>query len=1124
MSEPATPSVAKPRKRLLGRGVMWLLNWTLGLVTVVVLAAGGVVLYLKSNPVTAPVWARTMIEARIAEVLPQTRVRFGEMAFLMDQGWRPRVRLRNVAVYAVTGEELIRFHEFKATFSTRRLIRGQAYPKDIALSGIVARLRRDEDGRVSVQTGLSGFGAERQAATLPELIGQVDDVLLSPALRNLRDVDLRALTLRFEDARSGRVWTMDGGRLRLGRDGDTMRLNADLAVLTGGTGVATLEANYTSRIGETAAEFGVAFDGVGAQDIAVQDPALAWLGVLKAPISGSVRAGLNADGRFTPWAATLQIGAGVVQPNEGTDPIPFDGARSYFSYNPDEKLLRFDELSVRSKWITGQATGTAALNLDADSGALDDLVGQIRLSGLRANPSDLYETPVALAGVDLDFRLELDPFRMTLGRAQITDQGKTALVDGSISAQEDGWQVALDARMDGLEPDRLLALWPQRAAAGTRKWLADNLRSGSLRNIDVAVRRAPQSTPHTYLAFDYADATVRFAKTLPMVTDGRGHVTLADNRLVVSLDAGTLTPPEGGAISMTGSSFIIPDILAKDGTPSVVRLDARSSITAALSLLNMPPLSVMDKAKLPVKLAEGRAALAGTLALSLKRGTRPKVSYHVQGDLLDMRSQVLVKDRTITAPKLTLFAQNDGFSLTGKGQMDGVPFDAVLRQPVGPDAAPALLTGDIALTPKGLETFGVKLPDGSVTGRGVGKIEVTLKRGNAPRLRLQSNLVGLGVAVPQVSWRKPVSQAGKLDVAVTLSPVPVVETLEISAPGLSASGGVRFNSDRSLERVQFDRLKVGNWLDVPLDLVGRGAGRSVQVVLRGGTLDLRRATFGSAPPDPAAPPMEVGLDRLQITDTIALTGLQGRFDTRKGLDGAFKALLNGDAPVEGRLVPQAGRSAVRLLSADAGRVLRAAGLLKQIVGGSLSLVLLPVGSGGAFDGKLEIGGVAIKDAPGIAALLNAVSVVGLVNELNGDGIYFEDVEGSFRLTPNRLTLTEASAVGASMGLSMDGTYALDTGQIAMQGVISPVYLLNGIGSLFTRKGEGLIGFNYTLSGSAKDPKVGVNPLSALTPAMFREIFRAPAPDLPAVEGVTGSTLPPPAPTQQRPVDRRFEGR
>jgi hypothetical protein len=299
---------------------------------------------------------------------------------------------------------------------------------------------------------------------------------------------------------------------------------------------------------------------------------------------------------------------------------------------------------------------------------------------------------------------------------------------------------------------------------------------------------------------------------------------------------------------------------------------------------------------------------------------------------------------------------------------------------------------------------------------------------------------------------------------------------------------------------------------------------------------MRRAAFGGAGETdsgsgngggergPPGPPMEVNLDRLQITDTIALTGLSGRFGTTGGLDGSFVAALNGGARVEGRVLPQNGRSAVRLTSKDAGGVLRSAGLLKQIVGGDLSLTLLPVGSGGAFDGRVRATNVRVKDAPGIAALLNAVSVVGLVNELNGDGIFFDEVEGDFRLTPNSLTLTKGSAGGASMGLSMDGVYGLEGGTIDMRGVVTPIYLLNGIGSILTRKGEGIFGFNYRLRGAAAKPSVSVNPLSALTPAMFRDIFRKPPPELPEVEGVVGSTLPEAAPPPKKPVEETYEGR
>jgi hypothetical protein len=65
----------------------------------------------------------------------------------------------------------------------------------------------------------------------------------------------------------------------------------------------------------------------------------------------------------------------------------------------------------------------------------------------------------------------------------------------------------------------------------------------------------------------------------------------------------------------------------------------------------------------------------------------------------------------------------------------------------------------------------------------------------------------------------------------------------------------------------------------------------------------------------------------------------------------------------------------------------------------------------------------------------------------------------------------------------------------LQGVISPIYLVNGVGRIFARKGEGLFGFNYRLTGTAENPNVSVNPLSVFTPGMFREIFRQAPPNL-----------------------------
>jgi hypothetical protein len=199
--------------------------------------------------------------------------------------------------------------------------------------------------------------------------------------------------------------------------------------------------------------------------------------------------------------------------------------------------------------------------------------------------------------------------------------------------------------------------------------------------------------------------------------------------------------------------------------------------------------------------------------------------------------------------------------------------------------------------------------------------------------------------------------------------------------------------------------------------------------------------------------------------------------------------VNGAAPIRGTLVPIDGRSAVRIVSNDAGSLLRATGLLRNAYDGDMQLTLIPAGVEGSYNGTLVGSGLRVRDAPALASLLDAISVVGLLNQMRGQGLLFSDVDAKFRLTPNQVILNQSSATGPGLGISMDGIYASASRSMDFQGVISPFYLLNGIGSVLTRPGEGLIGFNFNLRGPVDNPQVLVNPLSALTPGMFRDIFR-----------------------------------
>ncbi|MEO0379268.1 MAG: DUF3971 domain-containing protein, partial [Pseudomonadota bacterium] len=869
------------------------------LVTLTMTAMLGAVIYvLMGRPVSAPDWLRTEIEARASQALGTAALRFDALDLVVEEAAYPQVRMTNVQVVSETGAEIVAFGEMRANLSVADVLRGQVRPTQISVSGIFAQLRRQRDGSVVLSGGLDLSAPNRQAATMAQLIEGIDDLLTRPGFAALNRADIRALTLRVEDVRADRAWTIDGGRAQLERSGEAVRITTDLALLSGGQGVATLTANYESRLGDVAATFGASIEGIDAGDIATLAPPFAWLDVLRAPISGSVRAGVNADGALAPLNATLTIGAGVIQPTEATRPVPFSSARSYFNYDPQEGVLTFDELSVQSEWITGQIEGQTVLGLTPD-GQLNDLVGQFRSSTLTANPDDLYDAPVSFEAAEMDFRLTLNPFRLDVGQALFQDQGQNVLAHGVLEASPEGWSYALDAQMDRVTPERLLALWPQQAVPKTRRWLVDNLLGGSLSNLDAVLKDAPGTPLTAYVSFDYDDAHVRYAKTLPPITGARGTASLLDNRFVVTVDAGQVTAPEGGDLDMAGSSFIIPDVRAKDGTPAVVRLQSRSSITAGLAVLDLPPLSVMSKAGLPAALAEGYLQAGGTLSLPLRKGLKPgDLVFDATGTARDVRSTRLLEGRTLATSTLAVEANNSGVAISGLGTLDGIPFQATWDQPLGQGPQASTVSGTMELSQRTNEAFALGLPPDLLSGQGTGRIDVTLPVGNAaPSFQLQSNLRGIRLSAPPLGWSKAAQTAASLSVAGQLSETPRVDRVVLDAPGLQASGAVTLRAGGGLERARFDRVRVGRWLDAPVDLIGRGSNVPPGVTVRGGTLDLRQADFGGSGSgtrgQQGGGPLSLTLDQLQVTDTIRLTGLSGEFDMARGLDGEFTARING---------------------------------------------------------------------------------------------------------------------------------------------------------------------------------------------------------------------------------------
>ncbi|MEN8659029.1 MAG: AsmA-like C-terminal region-containing protein [Marivita sp.] len=1077
-----------PRKR---RG-RWAVRIGLALLFIMLGTGWAVV----GRSLSAPDWVRDTVEERLAVALPGFEVLFGDVQLRLERDGRTRVILLDVDVQTAAGAPVAVLSDIEIGLALHDLIRRRVVLRDLSVSGAFVTLTRNRAGELGLALG-DAFAMDGTAPDVPTLVAQVDALLMDDRLSRLQSVEADALTLRFEDARARRGWTVDGGRLRLERQNDVVRLSGDFALLGGGATATRLQIDASSTIGETEVAFGVSLDDMPSQDIATQGPALAWLAALRAPISGSLRAAMREDGSLGALNATLQIDAGVVQPTPDTPPIPFNSAHSYFTFDPDRSQITFTELSVDSDLVRAVAEGRATL-ADLRDGIPSQMLGQVRFSRLEAAPDTLFDVPLSLDRAELDFRLRLDPFEVDLGRVWIDDPQVPLRMTGKLRASEDAWDYALDGSFGGLSPEALLHLWPVAMAPRTRKWVVENIQGGMIQGGQFALRSQEGPRPVVYLNAAFDQAQVRYARTLPVVEQGTGTLTLNGNRFAVRLTRGQIQPGQGGPITVDGSSFVIPNTRQRPADGQVT-LAGEGSVEALLSYLDSPPMEIMQKARRPVDLLSGRVRFDGTLELPLRRGVRlPDMKLEMRGRAFDVASDQIIPNRSLSARALDVSVTNDQLRVFGQASLSGVPFDGSWTLPIPEPGQPqtgSQVEGTVTLSDAAARAFGVALPEGTISGSGPADLRVDLRRGVPPEFALTSRLSGVGLSIPPLGWTLPRATSGTLEVAGVLAKPARIDKLVLDAPGLEARGTITLNADGSLGSIDLDRVRAGGWLDAPVVLTGRGAGVTPAVRIAGGTVDLRNAPFGQQRGGGGGTvPLSLALDQLQVSNSIRLTDFRADLRSGGGLTGYFTASVNGEAPITGEALPQAGATAFRIRSNDAGKVIREAGILKTVSGGDMTLALAPVaGQPGSYDGALDVVNTRLREAPGIASLLDAISIVGLLDQLEGPGILFTEVEARFRLTPDQLVLTRSSATGPSMGISMDGTYNLGAGTLDFQGVLSPIFFLNGIGSIFTRKGEGLIGFNFNLTGPANQPNVGVNPLSALTPGMFREIFRRPPP-------------------------------
>ena len=1074
---------APPRRRPMSRlaVVICTLCWS------VLLCFGLLVAIMQDRMLPVP----EPLREKLTQVLNADRtlpiVRFSRAELGLTELFHPQFVLHGVQFSDGQTGAGVQFGALDVVIHGPALLFGQIAPRSLTLSDAFVDLRRRLDG--SFDLGFVISANSTGVGSLDEILDATEDFFDREDFRHLTEARLDQLTVNYTDRVTKRAWTFDGGRLSARRANGLMTLRGDLALLAGGGELATLGLFYKAT-GAGAGTLGAEFDNVPAQDLAVQSKALTWLNFVDGNLSGSFRS-TRAEGKVGKLNALLDFGAGTLSAGPESYPVSYSKAKTYFTYDPKRARLDISLASIKSDWGALSAEGYALLQLGGSSQrSSSGMVLHLDVDSAVFDKTPWWSEPLQVTAASAQVKLNYDPLTLDLGLLQAEVNGTDLSLSGSAALTPLGWSYNGQGGVPSVGSQTVMTLWPEMLNTKSRRWFGQNVRKGTLKNLSFDLRQAAGTAAVLASSFQFEEAEVKFMPNMPVISEGLGYGVLERDEFILALETGYVQAAEGGRLHMDGSSMRVPNTRVPD-PPVIFDLKGRGSVPTLMSLMDNKPFQISTKTKLGIDDVSGQAQLAAQIETHLKDElTSRDMSYALTGTLRDLRSELLVPGHIFTAELLQLTGTPDLIEISGAGRVSDIPFEVRWSHALGAPNLSSQVTAKFELTPASLKTLNIGLPEGSLSGAAEGALRLDIAENKLVAFEVTSDLTGARLQSEALNWSKSAAQAAQLRVQGVFSEPLQVELLALEAQGLSLEGTVQFDAG-GLDRVVLSRLEVGDWLDGAATFIHQGSGVPMRLLLSG-DLDLRSygklAGGEAARADTTAPmPMSLKLGRLQLSNTLFLSDVRADFDQGLAAGGAFGGRVNGGVGINGQMSGQGRGLRLSVTSQDAGGVLRDAGLLRQASGGEMMLDLAPHADG--WNGSMNITSVRVNDAPAIAQLLSAASIIGLPDQLDGKGIFFSTIEGEFNINKELFTIYRSSAVGPSLGMSMDGYIDTKRDQLDLQGVLSPFYLLNGLGSILTRRGEGLIGFNFTLRGALENPQASVNPLSLFTPGMFREIFR-----------------------------------
>ncbi|MBS0471483.1 MAG: AsmA-like C-terminal domain-containing protein [Proteobacteria bacterium] len=1074
------------------------------------------------------------ISDALDKALPGITVKYDQAAVEWSRS-RGRVNLvvLGARVFDSKGRIVAQAPQMDIDLAAQPFIQGKIVVNRITLVGVQLTMVRNVDG--TLRLGVEHDDTQR------DIISRITDAINknSSGATSLEAFAIRDARLAFMDEATGLFLVSPKAEVRISNSGHDLvaSLNADVEIsgraahITGEmtlppgkapvTGTLSVKGLEIAALGRNAKMFhfleSVAMTADFSSTFAIEGSHL-------------LRAGFSADARGT----AVLIGI--------AHPLKVRSMHVSGRYDRDKARIFLDDASLDSDQAEAHVVGgmTLVSGPSGDVGRLDiDLTADktaLAVPGTFSQPVFIPLVTFKGGYVPATHDILIEKLQTSGGSLALATSGTITLVDNKSPALE------LKGRIEPIAVRDLLHYWPLDLGEGAREWIDANVFSGTLGPIQYethlpagAMDLPALPEEAVSMTFPISNAEINYVHGLTHMTQAFGSAKLTGNSFAALVDRARVGP-----LAVSGGKAEIPDL---SQLPGLFTARVQGSVGDVLRLTDMKPLGYAKRFGIDPATTTGQATVDLDIRLPMKRDVRVdeiviSVKAAVTGFGISLGSRTRLADGTMNfeVDNTHLHASGAVGLATSRVNVDWVE---VFRTS-NPVTTKVSVKGPIDQA--GRAMLGIDLSDFL---KGPVGVTATLSghRGQLKTADMNLDLTQATLGVDLVGISKPAGFAATAHAVATFGPGTKIQTenMSISGPNLQATVALTFDDAGSLSVIDVPNVRSGMANDFAFHMT-RGA-TGVDINIRGRSLDgsqfARRGSSSSSGPSGGhadntfTTPFHIDakLDRVMLRNAIALSSfaldVSGIADRPASL--ALSAKLPHGGMLTGNIAPSNGDRALTLSTGDMGTLAKGLFGFTSMKGGKLALHAVLHGSAtnpaadapNDYEGTAELRDFRLLDQPFLARLFSAGSLIGFGNLLEGSGIEVDRLKVPFSARNGVLSIHDARATGPAIGVSAEGYIDRPKNLVAIKGTLVPLFGINSVlgvlpvvGDLLVSKpGEGIIGMTYEASGDADEPKVSVNPLSIITPGIFRRIFEGKMPD---AASAPSNNPPKPAPSAQKP--------